>query len=155
MTRPRLLTLVVLGMAVAVVSTLGEAKSKRIHVTAEVAQQTFIGDPASPQLGDRRITNVDLLDESDTKVGTGGGSCTIVSVPPRDTLEECLLTAAFAEGQIIFGGLAPLAEIGAVARFGILGGTDDFRKARGDVLLVVTTSGIIDVTFDLDRPAWP
>jgi hypothetical protein len=155
MTRPRLLTLVVLGMAVAIASTIGEAKSKRIHVTSEVAQTAFTGDPASPELGDRRITNVDLFDESHTKVGTGGASCTVVSVPPRDTLEECLLTAEFAEGQIMFGGVAPLAEAGAVARFGILGGTDDFRKARGDVLLVVTTSGIIDVTFDLDQPAWP
>jgi hypothetical protein len=49
----------------------------------------------------------------------------------------------------------PPGEVGAVARFGILGGTDDFRKARGDALLVVTTSGIIDVTFDLDQPVWP
>jgi transposase len=90
-----------------------------------------------------------------TKVGTGTGFCTIVNIPPLDTREECLLTAEFAEGQIIFGGVAPLAEIGAVARSGILGGTDDLRKARGDALLVVTTSGIIAVTVDLDQPARP
>ena len=48
-------------------------------------------------------------------LGTGAGFCTVVSVPPEDTLEECLLTAIFAEGQIIFGGIAPLAEVGAVA----------------------------------------
>src|ERR671914_1203328 len=108
MTRPRLLTLVVLGMAVAVASPRVEAKSKRIPVTAEVAQTTFLGGPASPQLGDRRITNVDLFDENHTRVGTGGASCTIVSIPPLDTLEECLLTAVFAEGQIMFGGMAPL-----------------------------------------------
>jgi hypothetical protein len=150
MTRSRLLTLVVLGMAVSVVSTVCEATSNRIHVTAQVAQQTFIGDPASPQLGDRRITNVDLLDESGIRVGTGGASCTIVSVPPLDTLEECLLTAVFVDGQIIFGGLAPLAEVGASAQFGIVGGTDELRNARGDVRLVVTTTEIIDVTFDLD-----
>jgi hypothetical protein len=150
MTRPRLLTLVVLGVAVAAVSTLVEAKSRRIHVTAEVVQTTFTGNPAEPRLGDRRITNVDLLDESDTKVGTGGGSCTIVSVPPRDTLEECLLTAVLAEGQIIFGGVAPLAEVGTSALFGILGGTGEFRRARGEVILVVTTTEIIDVTFDFN-----
>ena len=153
MTRPHLLTLVLLGIAVA--STPCEAKTTRIHVTAEVVQQTFTGDPTSLQLGDRRINNVDLFDESHTKVGTGAGFCTIVNIPPLDTREECLLTAEFAEGQIMFGGVAPLAEIGAVARFGILGGTDDFRKARGDATLVVTTSGIIDVTFDLDQPVWP
>jgi hypothetical protein len=134
MTHPRFLALMVLGMAVAVASTLGEAKSTRLHVTAEVVQTTFTGDPTNPQLGDRRITNVALFDETHTRVGTGGASCTIVSIPPLDTREECLLTAEFAEGQIMFGGMAPLAEIGAVARFGILGGTDDFRQARGDVL---------------------
>jgi hypothetical protein len=155
MTGPRLLTLVVLGIALAVVSTICEAKSKRIHVSAQVVQQTFTGDPTSPQLGDRRITSVDLFDENRTNVGTGAGFCTIVSEPPLDTREECLLTAVFAEGQIIFGGLVPLAEVGAIARFGILGGTDDFRKARGDATLVVTTSGIIDVTFDLDLPVLP
>ena len=35
-------------------------------------------------------------------------------------------------------------------RFGMLGGTDDFRKARGDATLVVTTFGSIEVTFDFD-----
>jgi hypothetical protein len=149
MTAPRLLTLVVLGIAIA--STFSEAKSIRIHVTAEVTQATSTGNPGNPQLGDQRITNVALFDESHTKIGTGAGVCTILSIPPLDTLEECLLTAEFTKGQIIFGGLAPLAEVGAVARFGILGGTDDFRKVRGDATLVVTTNGIIDVTFELDN----
>jgi hypothetical protein len=150
MTRPRLLTLVVLGITFSAFSTLCEATSKRIRVTAQVVQQTFSGNPASPRLGDRRITNVDLLDESGIRVGTGGASCTVVSVPPLDTLEECLLTAVFVDGQLVFGGLAPSPEVGVTGRFGILGGTDDFRDARGEATLVVTTMEIIDVTFDLD-----
>jgi hypothetical protein len=149
MTRPRLLTIVVLGMAVAVFSTLGEATSKTIHVTARVVQTTFTGNPASSQLGDQRITTVDLLDQSGIRVGTGGGACTVVSIPPLDTLEQCLLTAAFADGQIIFGGLAHSPEVGDTGRFGILGGTDDFRNARGEATLVVTTPEFMDVTFDL------
>jgi hypothetical protein len=148
MARPRLLTLVVLGIAVA--STLCEAETTRIHVTARVAQQTFTGDLASPRLGDRLINNVELFDESGTKVGTGGAACTIVSEPPLDTLEECLLTAVFAKGQIILGGMAPLPEVGAVARFGILGGTEKFRNARGEALLVITPTADIDSTFDLE-----
>jgi hypothetical protein len=150
MKRQRLFTLVVLSIAFSVVSTPCEAESKRIHVTSQVAQQTFIGDPASPQLGDRIITNVDLFDDSDIKVGTGAGVCTIFSVPPLDTLVECLSTAVFAKGQIIFGGVAPLPEVGASAQFGMLGGTGDFRKARGEVIAVVPAPGIFDVTFDLD-----
>jgi hypothetical protein len=44
-----------------------------------------------------------------------------------------------------------LPEVGAVAHFGILGGTDDFRKARGDVTIVVTTPELMqDATFDLE-----
>jgi hypothetical protein len=150
MKRKRLFILVMLGTALSVVSTLCEAKSKHIHVTAQVTQQKFIGDPASPQLGDRIITNVDLFDDSDIKVGTGAGVCTIFSVPPLDTLVECLSTAVFAKGQIIFGGVAPLPEVGASAQLGILGGTGDFRKARGEVIAVVTALGIFDVTFDLN-----
>jgi hypothetical protein len=146
MARPRLLTLVVLSIAVA--STLCEAKSKRIHVTAEVVQQTFTGDPANLQIGDRLITSVELFDDNHTKVGTGVGVCTLVS--PSEMLQQCLLTAAFAEGHIIFGGLAPLPEAGAVAQFGILGGTEEFRKARGEARLVITPMGDIDSTFDLE-----
>ena len=150
MKRKRLFIPVMFGIALSVVSTLSEANSKLIHVTAQVVQQSFIGDPTKPQLGDRIITNIDLFDDSDIKVGTGAGVCTIFSVPPLDTLEECLLTVVFAEGQIILGGVAPLPEVGASAQFGILGGTGDFRKARGEVIAVVPAPGISDVTFDLD-----
>jgi hypothetical protein len=147
----RLLTLVVLGLAL--VSSLAEAKSKRIHVTAKVVQTTFTGDPAQPQIGDQLITSVELVDKTDANVGTGVGVCTLVS--PSERLQQCLNTAAFAAGHIIFGGLAPLPEAGAVAQFGILGGTEEFRQARGEALLVITPAGDIDSTFDLDLPVWP
>jgi hypothetical protein len=101
MQRQRLLTLVVLGLAFAVVSTLCEATSKRLHVTAQIAPLTFTGGPDSPQLGDRSIGNADLFDERGARVGTAVSSCTIISVPPLDTRDECLLTAVLAEGQII------------------------------------------------------
>jgi hypothetical protein len=150
MKRKRLFILVMLGAALSVVSTLSEANSKRIHVTAHIIQQSFIGDPAKPRLGDRIITNVDLFDESDIKVGTGAGVCTIFSVPPLDTLVECLLTMVFAEGQIILGGVAPLPTVGASAELGILGGTGDFSKARGEATLVVTKKqDVVDGTLTL------
>jgi hypothetical protein len=147
----RLLTLVVL--CIAVVSTLCEAKSKRIHVTAEVVQTTFTGNPAKPHIGDQLITSVELFDDNHTKVGTGVGVCTLVS--PSEMLQQCLNTAAFAEGHIIFGGLALLPTVGAAAKFGILGGTDDFSTARGEAILVITPEGDIDSTFDLDLPVLP
>jgi hypothetical protein len=93
----RLLTLVVLALALT--ATLAEARSKRIHVTAKIIQQTFTGYLARPELGDQLISSVELFDKHDEKVGTGAGVCTIVNVSPppkvEDTLLQCLLTAVF------------------------------------------------------------
>jgi hypothetical protein len=85
-------------------------------------------------------------------VGAGGAACIIVGIQesPPDTLIQCLLSAVFDEGQIIFGGLAAFPEAGAVGYFGILGGTDAFRKARGDATLVVLSNGDIDTILDLE-----
>lgn len=144
----RLLTLMVL--AVALTSTLAEAKSKRIHVIAEVVETTLIGDPDHPKIGDQRITSVVLLDKHEREVGTGTGICTLVTAPGPKALAQCLITATFAKGQIIFGGAAPLPVVGAVGNFGILGGTDDFRQARGEVTLVVISPELQDATFDIE-----
>ena len=149
MARPRLLTLVVLGLAVA--STLADAGSQRIHVTAKIVEATFIGDPENPKIGDRSINSVVMFDEHDMEVGTGTGICTIISLPPQDTLFQCFLTSVFDQkGQIIFGGIVPPPDIGAVGHFGILGGTGDFRTARGEVTLVVITPDLQDATFDIE-----
>ena len=145
----RLFTLVVFAMAV--FSTLAAAESERIHVTAQVVQTAFTGEFAMPKIGDQIITSVVLRDKSGTDVGTGAGACTIVSTPPLDILTQCLITAVLTDrGQIIFGGVAPLPDIGAVGRFGIFGGTDDFRKAQGEATLVVISPELQDATFDLE-----
>jgi hypothetical protein len=73
-------------------------------------------------------------------------------VPPQDTLLQCLITAVltkFTKGQLMFGGVAPLPEVGVEAHFGILGGTGDFREARGEAILVVITPELQDGTFVL------
>jgi hypothetical protein len=150
MKRSRLLTPVVLGLALMVGATCSEAKSKHLHVTAHTVQHDVIGDPANPQLGDRIITNVMLVNDQNTPVGTGAGVCTLVSVPPQEMLVECLNTAVLPQGQIIFGGVAPMPTVGATGAFGILGGTDDFDRARGEATLVITAPGVFDSTFDLD-----
>jgi hypothetical protein len=144
----RFLTLMVLALALT--ATLAEAKSKKIHVTAEVGQQMFTGDIANPQLGDQLITNVVLRDTHGDEVGTGAGACAIVSVDPLPTRLQCLITAVFANGQIIFGGVAPLPEPGVVAQFGIMGGTDDYSKARGEATLTVLSPTLQDAVFDLE-----
>jgi hypothetical protein len=147
----RLLTLVALGLAIAFAPIPGEAASKRIHVTAKLLEQTFTGDLQNPQLGDRLINSGDLFDDSGTKVGVGAGVCTTVRTNGSSPdMLECLLSAAFDQGQIILGGEAPFPEPSVVARFGIVGGTDAFRKAHGEATLVVLSNGDIDITFDLE-----
>jgi hypothetical protein len=143
----RFLTLVFLVLALA--STIAEARSKRIHVTAYVVEATFTGHPDNIQLGDQHITSVELRDKNSIPVGTGAGVCTIVNTT-TEPREQCLITAVFTNGQIIFGGLAPLLEVEAVGHFAILGGTDDFRKVRGEVTIIVTTLEKMEATFDLE-----
>jgi hypothetical protein len=147
----RLLPLVALGLATAFAPAPREAASKRIHVVANVLEQTFTGDLQNPKLGDRLINSGDLFDDSGTRVGAGAGVCTTVRTKGSspDTL-ECLLSAAFDQGQIILGGEAPFPEPGVAGHFGVFGGTDAFRKGRGEATLVVLPSGDIDVTFDLE-----
>jgi hypothetical protein len=148
----RLLTLVVLSLAMVFTPGLGEARSKRIHVNAEIVQQIFTAEEmAQPKLGDQLISSVKLRDKHNDEVGTGAGFCTVVSVPPLDTRVQCLLSATFDdEGQIIFGGVAPLPVPGGAATFAILGGTDAFRKARGEVTLTVISDKFQDAVFEIE-----
>ena len=150
----RLVTLAVLALAL--VSTQAESRTKRIHVTAKIVQTTFTGTIADPQLGDRLISSVELFDKHDEteQVGTGTGVCTVASVQDlpevKDTLLQCLLTATFDKGQIIFAGAAPLPKVGLRAEFGIVGGTDRFQKARGEATLTVLSPDTQDAVFELE-----
>jgi hypothetical protein len=137
-------------LALALTASLAEAKSKRFQVTAEVVEQTFTGDLTNPQLGDQLITSVVLRNEGGEEVGTGAGACSVVSVLPSAPRLQCLLTAMFATGQIMFGGVAPLPEVDVVAHFSILGGTDEFRKARGEATLAVISPTVQEAVFDLE-----
>jgi allene oxide cyclase-like protein len=148
----RLVTLVVLALAL--ISTQAESRSKRIHVTAEIVEQTFTGDIANPAIGDRLISSVKLLDKHDEQVGTRAGVCTVTSVPetpsPKDTVIQCLLSAVFDQGEITFGAAVQFPEVGAVGQFSILGGTGKFRKARGEATLTVLSPTTQDAVFELE-----
>lgn len=122
---------------------------KVIHHTAVVAQQLFTGDPNNPQLGDRFVVNVDLFDDSKAKVGHSGSFCTVVGVPPRDTEVQCLADIVLAEGKITFGGLAPFPPTSTPAQFSVLGGTGDFRKARGTFVVFAVNPSTFDGTIHL------
>ena len=122
---------------------------KVIHLTAVIAQQTFIGDPNNPQLGNQFILNGDLFDDSNAKVGHVGASCTVVSVPPRATEAACLSDTVLAQGKTTVGGVAPFPPTATPVRFSILGGTGEFRKARGDFVVFSVAPNKMDGTFHL------
>jgi hypothetical protein len=124
---------------------------KIIHLTAVIAQQTFVGDLNNPKLGDQFILNGDLFDDSNAKVGHAVSSCTVVSVPPRATEVACLSDTVLAQGKITLGGAAPFPPPATPVRFSILGGTDDFRKARGDFVVFPVPPNKLDGTFHLVR----
>ena len=123
----RLLTLVVIGIAL--VSTLVEAKSIRIHVTAKILKTTVISGPGEPRSATRPSPLSCCSTSIIRKWALAREFCTLVSLePPLGALVQCLITAVFDnKGQIIFGGIVPPPDIEAVGHFGILGGTDDFR----------------------------
>jgi Allene oxide cyclase barrel like domain len=150
----RLLALVTLSLAMAFAPAFGDEKSKRIHVTAVVVEQTFTGDIAKPAIGDRLISSAELFDKHDEQVGTGAGVCTVVSAPEtpsaKDTVIQCFISAVFDEGEITFGAAVQLPEVGAVGQFSILGGTGKFRKARGEVTLTVLSPNTQDAVFELE-----
>jgi hypothetical protein len=155
-----LLTIVALGLAICFVSIPGEAASTRIHVTSKLLEQKYIGDQGNPQLGDQLIYSGDLSDDSGTKIGVGAAVCTTVRTkesysPVAGTgyvpyTLECHLSATLNQGQIIFGGAAPFPDPSVVSRFGIVGGTDAFREARGEAILVMQSTGGIEITFNLE-----
>ena len=120
------------------------------HITARVADRAFSGDPTAPRLGDRVVVDLDLFSEAGAKVGTGVAACTIVSVPARETLEECLQTLTFPDGNVVLAGVFPLPPaVGAVARVSVAGGTGDFKKVRGEADFVVTAPDVFDIRIDV------
>ena len=120
------------------------------HVIARVVDRAFSGDPTAPQLGDRVVVDLDLFSEAGVKVGTGVAACTIVSVPARETLEECLQTLTFGGGDVVLAGVFPLPPaVGAVARVSVAGGTGDFKKDRGEADFVVTAPDVFDIRIDV------
>jgi hypothetical protein len=150
MKRPRVLIPMVIGIALVCMTTFSEAQSKIIQVTATDGDITFLGTPTQTTLGDSNLGNFKLTDTNGNPAGTLAVHCTIVSVPPRDHREQCLLTANLSDGQILFGGFVPLPAPGVSAEFGILGGTGQFNKVQGVVFGFVNPAGPLEFTFALD-----
>jgi hypothetical protein len=122
---------------------------KVIHLTAVIGQQVLTGDPNNPLLGNQFILNGDLFDDSNAKVGHFVSSCTMVSVPPRATEVACLGDTVLAQGKITVGGVAPFPPTATPVQFSVLGGTGEFRKARGEFVVFAVPPDKMDGTFHL------
>ena len=139
----------IVGPAYAHQGPADSAGSSSVHITARVVDRAFSGDPTAPQLGDRVVVDLDLFTGTATTAGTGVAACAIVSVPPRDTREECLQTLTFPAGNLVLAGVFPLPPaVGAVARVSVAGGTGDFKKDRGEADFVVTAPDVFDIRID-------
>jgi hypothetical protein len=148
MKRPRFLTPVVFGLALAGMVTVSAAQSHSFQVTATVVQSEAFGN--QDMIGDSNIHNVTLTDPQGQPAGTAAGHCTLISEQPEPVLEQCLLTFVLPSGQLILGGIAPLPAPGAEADFGILGGTGQFSKAQGTAHAVVNPDKTFDFLFTLE-----
>lgn len=72
----RLVTLSVCVLAL--VATLAEATSNRIHVTAKIVETTFTGDLAHPQIGDQLINTVNAT--ATTKLSASNLACHLTNL---------------------------------------------------------------------------
>ena len=92
----RLLTLVALSLAMACTPAIGEARSKRIHVTAKIVEQRSSAIRPSPKIGDQTINTVELLDKDNERGRHWRGNLHACH-PPRtlglDALVQCFITA--------------------------------------------------------------
>jgi hypothetical protein len=126
---------VVLSSTPATADHGGHGGEKVVHLRLTVKQQAFTGNLSDPKLGDQFLINGDVFDDSGTEVGRAVTSCTVASVPPRATEVACLGDTVLRKGKITIGGVAPFPPPGTPVRFSIVGGTGDFRTARGEFVV--------------------
>ena len=93
---------------------------------------------AGPTVGDLLVFQDKLFDPvSHQQVGTEGGTCTITDVQ-NGLHTHCVGTAALTGGQISFQGLATDAAVKPLA---VVGGTDKYQGAAGNLTLVENGDG--------------
>ncbi|HEY3190393.1 MAG TPA: hypothetical protein VGJ70_23075 [Solirubrobacteraceae bacterium] len=111
-------------------------RGRTIHFTSRTVHETDLdlGDSGFGQ-GDQFVFADDLF-RDDEKVGTDGGSCTVVAVEGQTATVNCTATFSLAGGQIAVQGLVEFAgneqQPFTVA---VTGGTGRYRDADGEALL--------------------
>jgi len=91
------------------------------------------GTPHGDWLGDRRIFTDDLVDDKGKPAGHHSGHCTLVRIGPGDARTyQCFATFALAGGLLMGSTIFSLPSPGQI-RVAILGGTEAYSDAAGEI----------------------
>ncbi|MEV6318873.1 hypothetical protein [Streptomyces sp. NPDC051776] len=159
----RLFKLLGLGTATALATVVASASSApaatptpktgelTFRLVAKQTQISFVdvGVPG-PSQGDEFVTSADLYRGS-TKIGTQGGVCTLTRTAPNDEFDEqCVNTLTLPGGQLTVQGLISVTSAGpGDIDLAITGGTELYRRARGDVHAVLLNPTDTQLTIRL------
>ena len=138
------LTIGLLTAAAASRSSASDSSSRTIKFDVAFHDvEVDLGEPG-PSVGDERIFADSLLDANGREVGHDAGVCTFTSLTPPEA--ACHITFLLPKGQIAtqFLNAPPPRKVAA-----IVGGTDTYRRARGEAVIVEGPNQTGTVTFRL------
>jgi hypothetical protein len=96
-----------------------------------------------PSLGDYFVFSDNVL-QNGKKVGTDGGTCTIVNLSTKLVRAQCLVTVSLPNGDLTVQGIAifPIANVPSKPNtLAITGGTRAYRTAQGDATVTDLPNG--------------
>jgi hypothetical protein len=150
---------VLLGIGIASVLLVGAASSQAATATSTTSSseniQTFtlVGrtdqgadidvGKKGPSLGDSFAFSDNIL-QNGKKIGTDGGTCTIVNLGSKLVRTQCLVTVSLPKGDLTVQGIAvfPLANVpNKPSTLAITGGTRAYRTAQGEVTVTDLPNG--------------
>jgi hypothetical protein len=118
-----------------------------IHIHTKQVHQTVIDNGAAGFGVDDVVVFSNDLYQGGTKIGTDGGTCTVVRATERGELTmHCLGNNMLPDGQIAVQGFATPGE---PFQLGITGGTGRYSKVRGQVVGHNTSPTEMDIDLVL------
>lgn len=125
-------------------------REEAFTLVAQNTQRTNIGDGSTQ--GSGSVFANDLYFNS-LKVGTGGGTCTIVRTGPADSgAMQCLAAFSLPKGDITAQGVISFTGSPSSFDLGITGGTEAYRDSSGWIHgSIDTATGTTTLTFHIDR----
>lgn len=134
-------------------SSSEKSRTIRVEARLQVGEELDLGAPGR-SVGDQFVFSGNLVSTEkpgDRFVGRFGGFCVITDL--ERNAGQCSSTAVLPEGQITVQGEQAGIPVPSPVINAITGGTEEFRKARGQVTQRVLTPATWELTFEvLDVP---